>query len=729
MRVPTIFRLSSGHSFISSVCAGIALGLVALTALHPAPAVAQSGTDPISGLRRVYGGILLFKQFRSACDQLAPENAALHKAAYDTFAQKHSVARIEQFFAAAPNPVPKLDGVKSGIEKVAPKILAQVVARPDTCAVLGPLYEQMVANQMGAQGVTNLGTYFDSLLTQANLVPPASSLVPDATTQAPAVTAPQPQPQPQAQANRAAPAAGKSTKGKIESLTDVYEAAFTLPRFQKICDEIVPGQAALHKAAIDTFSEKHSFARIQAYFATSRDKFPWIDATDQKIETALGKVRTAFRKKPQVCGALPLILKNLVETKGGATDLGAVFDGLVSGAKSGAPAALPSSDDQSSAPQAVQPETKVVALTATGALPMPTPIRDRVKQLPGLSWNVPDTVRSESSRCVWRCAVYAVKKGASKYPRLVIHEAVPLPADQALETVLASVKGKEEITRKIPLPVDKFGASMPMRPDRTVAVNVFLTDPKASYAKHSRRVLFAFEKDGLSVVAEWYYLKQPPPEKAKPNEFILGAMMRSIRMDRAVVEASLRAPLPVSVDLMDGAPPAAGQVIYAETPKFHHNTVTLSGYYDDDARYLDKSAYKRHGAAFKLKGSTTYYYVPPMPAGTTIEGVFKSSSGYAGIGITVLKTKKLVFGSNGRYSTKSGSGVNAGLVSTGSKSASEGSYRISGYAIDLIPDGGQPERMAFFPYYSTVFWPGSKKPTGAFGLINIGGKVMYRDDD
>ena len=190
-----------------------------------------------------------------------------------------------------------------------------------------------------------------------------------------------------------------------------YEAAFTLPRFQKICDEIVPGQAALHKAAIDTFSEKHSFARIQAYFATSRDKFPWIDATDQKIETALGKVRTAFRKKPQVCGALPLILKNLVETKGGASDLGAVFDGLVSGAKSGSPAAAPSSNDQSSAPQAVQPETKVAALTATGVLPMPTPINDRVKQLPGLSWNVPDTVRSESSRCVWRCAVYAVKKG------------------------------------------------------------------------------------------------------------------------------------------------------------------------------------------------------------------------------------------------------------------------------------------------------------------------------
>ena len=35
--------------------------------------------------------------------------------------------------------------------------VAQEVARPDTCSVLGLLYEQMVATKMGAPGVTNLG--------------------------------------------------------------------------------------------------------------------------------------------------------------------------------------------------------------------------------------------------------------------------------------------------------------------------------------------------------------------------------------------------------------------------------------------------------------------------------------------------------------------------------------------------------------------------------------------
>ena len=727
MCVPTIIRSGFDHSFISFLRTAIAIGLIALIVFNAPPAAAQSA-DPISKLRRVYAGVLLFKQFHAACDKLAPENVTLHQAAYDAFAQKHSVARIEQYFAVTPNPVPKLDGVKAGIEKVAPKILAQVVARPDTCSVLGLLYEQMVATKMGAPGVTNLGTYFDSLLTEANLVPGAPSLVPDAVTEAPAVTAPQPQ------GNTTAPTAGKGTKGKIETLTDVYEAVFTLPKFKTICDEISPDQAAVHKAAFDAFSAKHSFERIHAYFAASRDKFPWADATDRKIEDAVGKVRVAFTQKPQACAALPLILKNLVETKGGVSDLGAMFDGLVSGAKAApAPAAPePATKDQSSAPQAAQPQTKLAALSTTGKLPMPTPINDRVKQLPGLSWTVPDTVRSESSRCVWRCVVYAVKKGKAKWPRLVIHEAVPLPADQALETVLASVRRSAEITRKVPLPVDKFGASMPMKPDRTVAMNVFLTDPKAHYAKHSRRVIFAFEKDGLSVVAEWYYLKQPPAEKAKPNELILGTMMRSIRMDRAVVEASLRAPLPVSIDLVDGAPPDAGQVIYAERPDYHMNSLTLSGYFDDDARYLDKSVVNKNGQTIRLD-KTKYYYVPPLADGTVIEGVFKASGGYSNLGVSVLKTKTLVFGRNGRYSTSSSSGVIAtsgwGVGNAGSSSAGEGSYRISGYTITLQPDGGQPTQKAFFPYFAKVFWPGGGAADGEFSQINIGGKVMYRDED
>ncbi|MGI9413886.1 MAG: hypothetical protein ACR2PM_09460 [Hyphomicrobiales bacterium] len=691
----------------------------------------------MTSLRRVYGSVLLFQQFQAACDELAPQNAALHSAAYDAFARKHSISRIEQFFSVTPNPVPKVDGVRAGMKKIAPKILAQVAARPETCTVLGALFEQMVSKQVGPAGITNLGAYFDGLLAQANLAPPSPatpspappSPAPGATAQAPAVIVPQ---------SPAKPAEGQSKKGKIETLADVYEAAFAIPRFQKICDDIVPEQAALHKAAVDAFSTKHSFERIRAYFAASRDKFPWIEASDTKIEQGVGKVRAAFTKKPEACSILPLVFKSMVEKKGEVQDLGVFFDGLVSGAKATTPPSAPADViapvDESAAPKAVQPDQMVVAAAATtGGLAMPTAIRDKVKQLPGLSWTMPDGVRSGSGHCVWRCSAYAVEKGDSRYPWLIIHEAVPLPAEQAIDAVLAGTKRKKEITGKKPIPADAFGASMPMKPDRTVVMNVHYTDRGSSSDKERRRVMFGFEKGGLSVVAEWHYPRLQSPEKTRKNELILGTMMRSIRMDTAAVEASLRAPLPASIGMVKGAPPGADQVIYAERPNYHMNSLTLSGYYDDDARYLDKAVFGQQGPVIKIKGSTPYYYVPPHSDGATIEGAFKSSDGYFNMGVSVLKTSLFIFGHNGRYSTSSGSGVTStsgwGLANKGSSSGGEGSYRISGYTLELQPDNGPAKRMAFFPYYSKVFWPGSDAPDGKFNFINMGGKVMFRNDD
>ena len=62
-----------------------------------------------------------------------------------------------------------------------------------------------------------------------------------------------------------------------------------------------------------------------------------------------------------------------------------------------------------------------------------------------------------------------------------------------------------------------------------------------------------------------------------------------------------------------------------------------------------------------------------------IEGVFKASGGYSNLGVSVLKTKTLILGRNGRYSTSSSSGVVAttgwGVGNKGSSSAGEGSYR------------------------------------------------------
>ena len=67
-------------------------------------------------------------------------------------------------------------------------------------------------------------------------------------------------------------------------------------------------------------------------------------------------------------------------------------------------------------------------------------------------------------------------------------------------------------------------------------------------------------------------------------------------------------------------------------------------------------------------------------------------------------------------------------MSTGSSNAGEGSYRISGYTLELMPDNGPAQKLAFFPYNTKTFWPDSDAPDGEFGLVNVGGKVLYRDD-
>jgi len=116
--------------------------------------------------------------------------------------------------------------------------------------------------------------------------------------------------------------------------------------------------------------------------------------------------------------------------------------------------------------------------------------------------------------------------------------------------------------------------------------------------------------------------------------------------------------------------------------------------------------------------------------GATIEGVFKSSDGYAGVGVSVLKTKTLVFNKSGRYTTSAASGVVGGfLASTGSGSDGEGSYRINGYTLELQSDDGSVQSDVFFPYLSRTFWPGSDGPADEVNFINVGGKILYRDDE
>ncbi len=62
------------------------LWLLALLLVQNAPLAFAETADPMSALRRVYAGVLLIKEFHSACDQVAPENSSVHQAAFANFA-------------------------------------------------------------------------------------------------------------------------------------------------------------------------------------------------------------------------------------------------------------------------------------------------------------------------------------------------------------------------------------------------------------------------------------------------------------------------------------------------------------------------------------------------------------------------------------------------------------------------------------------------------------------
>ncbi len=356
---------------------------------------------------------------------------------------------------------------------------------------------------------------------------------------------------------------------------------------------------------------------------------------------------------------------------------------------------------------------------------MPPAIGDRVEELPGISWTMVDGVDNGAyggAYCVWRCVTLAHEDGGDE-PWLFIHEAVPLGADEAIDQMTA-LTDEYTVVEWEDVDPGALASSMAMQPDRLVM-------RKASVERHGsvhRHISFAIEKGGVTVIAELHY--GDGDEGLPVAQEALSRVFLSLEVDQETVLAELAEnPIAPTIESARGVPPAADQVIYAENPNPRSNALTLSLSYDDDARYLDRAVLETDGPTIEMNDST-YYYVPPQPEGAVIEGVFTSADGYAGVGISVLKSKTLAFNRNGRYTTSAGSGVVGGfLASTGSSSEGEGSYRINGYTLELRSDDGSTQQDVFFPYMSRTFWPGSDGPSDEFNFINIGGKILYRDDE
>lgn len=521
------------------------------------------------------------------------------------------------------------------------------------------------------------------------------------------------------------------SKAERKQFLAAYTEIDAIDQILPICNEIAPDYSAPNQAAMAEFIDARSIDKarplVEQYLSWQKAGSAVAEAT---LKLTLGLTRTAIRaaleKEPEKCketfkaeifdtefaNVAGLVEAYGLDTAGG----GDVAITAPAPAETSAPAAVV----EAPAAETVQP----AAAAPSGSVGMPTPVADRVEELPGLSWAKVDGVDSAIGGgvyCVWRCVV--LHHGDSDYPWLFIQEALPLSADKAIDQMFAltdeyTVVGQENVD-----PGD-MASHMTMQPERLVM-------RKASVERFGdvdRQMIFALEKDGLTTIAQLHYGEGE--DGSKDVQTALSQVILSLQVDQETVLAALaQNPSGMTIDAAKGAPPAAGQVIYAETPNSSMNALTLSLSYDDDVRYLDKTVLDDKGPVFDMDEST-YYYVPPQQDGATIEGVFTSADGYAGVGISVLKSETLVFNRNGRYTTSASSGVVGGfLASTGSSSDGEGSYRINGYTLELQSDDGAVQSDVFFPYLSRTFWPGSDGPTDEVNFINVGGKILYRDDD
>ncbi len=454
------------------------------------------------------------------------------------------------------------------------------------------------------------------------------------------------------------------------TLEKLYAHILALRNMHSLCDEVAPQRKAVNKVVMQEFAKKHSLKRIEAHYANPAQRTPLMAAIKDRFEKiGIPAMRKKFKKNPQACSALPVILDEYV-AKAGVPNLGSAFDALraPSGAAASQVPSPPANTASSSVESGLNPdsEKKILDIYTTASV-----FRTTVKQCG-------KTFRNTKAANTRAWDAYSRENELHAMTRLV------------------EVEYAQRIEKLKPL-IPAF------------AKRLLEEDPE-----FCRNIPGYFAK------------KASPFRKEHPDLY---------RRAKAVYPAYFAVDKAQPVIARTGKPSALlndeNKIIYAETPRYHLNALTVSGYFDDDFKYLDKKKLETDGRSIQIKGKP-YRYVAPLPEGTTIEGVFKRSGGAVGVGVVAIKSKTIRLEPNGRYSTSASSGVvanaPAGVGNRGSSSRGEGSYRISGYTLELRPDDGEPEKIAFFPYHNRVFWPKSKKSEEHIGFLNIGGKIYVRQD-
>jgi hypothetical protein len=496
------------------------------------------------------------------------------------------------------------------------------------------------------------------------------------------------------------------TSGNYPHFSEVYNAVGSIDWLSDVCSEEAPESVSQNQDIIASLIPDQRLGQIRTFLEATIQAQPEIQTDlNAAFEQQEAMLQRAFgHSMPLLCRQRfkPMVIPH-VEALPDASTFGQTLASMAASAPDVQAGEVPASPVESS-----------TDVAATDALPMPPVSGESMEALPGLGWQMPDGVRANNqfrAHCVWRCAVFKHKGEA--FPFLTVHEAVPLSAEEALNNVLAA--SKRPIAEQQNLDMSGFQRRMAMQPDRMIGRDVHVQDT----AKQNLRWMLAFEKNGLTVIAELFYPGGLGLSKTSVDSNALVQLVASLDMNVDAVHASLMTPVVQIERPSNDTPPGPDQVIYAEDPTIVYNTRLVGSYdgpvtsfqFDADTRMMDRSVLDSEGPALEIDGDI-YRYRPRQKDGTTIEGVFESPYRYQAFDTVfdLLNGRRLAFNRDGRFGLVLERDYQAGLVSTGSFSQDIGTYRINGYMIELRSHNGAVQQELFFPY--------DKK-------ISLGGKVMY----
>lgn len=496
------------------------------------------------------------------------------------------------------------------------------------------------------------------------------------------------------------------TSGNYPHFSEVYMAVGSIDWLSDVCSEEAPESASQNHDTIASLIPDQRLGQIRTYLDATIQAQPEIQTDlNAAFEQQEAMLQRAFgHSMPLLCRQRfkPMVIPH-VEALPDASNFGQTLASTAA-----------STPEVQIADAPASPAESTVDVAAASTLPMPPVSGESMEALPGLGWQIPDGVRANNqfrAHCVWRCAVFKHKGEA--FPFLTVHEAVPLSAEEAINTVLAA--SKRPITEQLNLDMGGFQERMAMQPDRLIGRDVYVQDT----VKQNLRWMLALEKNGLTVIAELLYPSGLGLSKTSVDSNALVQLVTSLGMDADAVHASLMAPVVQIERPSNDTPPGPDQVIYAEDPSIVYNTRLVGSYdgpvtsfqFDADTRTMDRSVLDSEGPALEIDGDI-YRYRPRQEDGTTIEGVFESPYRYQAFDTVfdLLNGRRLAFNRSGRFGLVLERDYRAGLVSTEAFNQEIGTYRINGYMIELRSHNGAVQQELFFPYDNK---------------ISLGGKVMY----